>query len=82
MARIIPQEQIKRQLKLAGVKNLIEFGYPHVTADNIMTVYVYGAFFKAMLKENLGQAGEAVDRAIKSLMDELDEIHEKAKDDA
>ena len=38
----------------AGVQNLKEFGYPFVDSENILTDEVYSAFFKSVLKENLG----------------------------
>lgn len=44
----------EQHLIAAGVRNLQEFGYGAVTADNIMTDSVYRRFFKAMLEGNLG----------------------------
>lgn len=47
-------QEIREHLLKAGVKNLIEFGYPHVTTETILTDIVYKEFFKSMLNENLG----------------------------
>lgn len=44
----------EQHLIAAGVRNLREFGYPAVTAANILTDQVYRKFFKAMLEGNLG----------------------------
>lgn len=52
-------DAIKDRLVIAGVRNLKEFGYPNVTAGNILTDEVYAAFFASMLKENLGQGADA-----------------------
>ncbi len=38
-----------------GIKNMQEFGYPGVNAENITTDTVYKLFFENMLKENLGK---------------------------
>ena len=38
----------------AGVANLKEFGYPRVTAENILTDRIYSAFFRSILEGNLG----------------------------
>lgn len=46
--------EIRTKLIAAGVKNLKEFGYPDVTADNILTDLIYGGFFLSMLRDNLG----------------------------
>ena len=61
---------MKEKLIAAGVKNLREFGYPHCTADNILTDEVYKAFFKHMLEENKGQRSD-VDEAIEALLAEI-----------
>ena len=45
-------QEIREHLLKAGVKNLIEFGYPHVTTETILTDIVYKEFFKSMLNEN------------------------------
>ncbi len=56
------------KLLAAGVRNLKEFGYHGVTKDNILTDYVFSAFFKSMLKENLGAGA---DKEIKALLAEI-----------
>lgn len=67
---------VREKLIAAGVKNLKEFGYPAVTPENILTDYIYRAFFKSMLKENRGVAGEAVDSVIDKLLAEIAEAKE------
>lgn len=59
---------IQKKLLAAGVHNLKEFGYPDVTAENILTDYVYRAFFLQMLGENLGNG---VDKEINGLMKQI-----------
>jgi len=54
----------------AGVKNLKEFGYPDVNADNILTDAIYKAFFLSMLKDNIGKGYDA---PIQELIDHLEE---------
>jgi len=44
-------EKTKTAILKSGVKNLIEFGYPDVNTENILTDPVYWAFFKEMLEE-------------------------------
>ncbi len=63
-------QEIKEQLIKAGVRNLIEFGYPEVNAENIMTDIVYCGFFQAMLVENKGN-GKSIDVAIGELLNEI-----------
>jgi len=63
-------QTIKLKLIASGVKNLHEFGYPEVTLENIMTDEVYSAFFKSMLKDNLGQ-NNSIDDAVNELINEL-----------
>jgi len=36
----------------AGIRNLREFGYPDVNAENILTDRVYSAFFVSMLRDS------------------------------
>jgi hypothetical protein len=38
-------------LKLAGVRNLREYGYPGATAENITKDHIYAAFFLTMLED-------------------------------
>lgn len=59
---------IRDKLIAAGVRNLREFGYPHVTADNLLTDEVYSAFFASMLRDN---KGNGVDTEIDALLSEL-----------
>lgn len=58
----------QKHLIAAGVKNLKEYGYPHVTVENILTDTIYSAFFKSMLEDN---KGKGVDTAIKGLLDAI-----------
>lgn len=63
--------QIKNHLLKAGVKNLKEFGYPSVDPSNILTDIVYKEFFKSMLLDNKGKAGDQVDKIIDDLLKEI-----------
>jgi len=45
------KEKIKTAILKSGVKNMIEFGYPDVNTESILTDPVYWAFFKEMLEE-------------------------------
>lgn len=40
---------MENKLIEAGVRNLKEFGYPSVNAENILTDEIYKAFFERML---------------------------------
>lgn len=60
----------RNQLLRAGVKNLREFGYPHVTEFNILTDPVYSEFFKSMLNDNKGYS-PGLDDAIDGLLAEI-----------
>jgi hypothetical protein len=62
---------IKEKLIEAGIKNLKEYGYPHVTKENILTDEVYSAFFQSMLNDNKGQGGKEVDNAIDVLLSQI-----------
>lgn len=62
------QAQIEEKLIAAGVGNLVEFGYPDCTKDNILVEDIYRAFFVSMLEDNKGKAGPAVDAVIDSLL--------------
>ena len=64
------EEEIKSKLIIAGVKNLIEFGYPNVTAENILTDEVYKLAFKSMLNDNLGY-NKLVDKVINDLKSQI-----------
>jgi len=59
---------IREHLIAAGVKNLKEFGYPDVNAENLLTDVVYSGFFASMLRDNLGQG---VDEQINALLAEI-----------
>lgn len=64
------KEKIKEHLIKAGVKNLKEFGYPDVDANNILTDEVYKEFFKSMLDDNLGHQ-KMFDDVILELLESL-----------
>ena len=70
---------MKDKLIKSGVKNLIEFGYEGVTAENILTDHVYSAFFIEMLEDVLDEedSPEAVKNAAREL---LSQISHKKKD--
>lgn len=61
---------IRKKLIDAGVRNLKEFGYPGVTAENILPDPVYAGFFESMLLDNKGKAGSDVDKVIDQLLSE------------
>ena len=61
---------IREKLIKAGVKNLIDFGYEHVTEENILTDEVYKMFFANMLKENKGHS-DSIDIEIDKLLGEI-----------
>ena len=50
----------------AGVRNLKEFGYPDVSATNILTDRVYSVFFDNMLSENLGRGHDTEIKALRA----------------
>lgn len=62
--------RIRTHLITAGVANLKSYGYPHCTAENILSDKVYSAFFKSMLDDNKGHS-KAVDAEIDALLAEL-----------
>ena len=64
------KQEIKQKLLQNGVKNLIEFGYPDVNTENILTDIVYSDMFKSMLNDNKGYKND-IDEAIEELLDEL-----------
>ena len=59
-------------LVAAGVRNLKEFGYPDVDAENILKDVIYSKFFLNMLRDNLGLAGKNVDDQINILINEIE----------
>lgn len=61
---------IRKRLIDAGVRNLREFGYPSVNAENILEDQVFSSFFLSMLRDNLGQG---VDAEINQLIAEIEE---------
>lgn len=61
---------MRDRLIKAGVRNLKEFGYPHVDEKNILTDDIYKQFFISMLNDNLGKGA---DKDIKALLSELGE---------
>lgn len=65
---------MKDKLISNGIKNLKEFGYPEVTADNILTDIIYSGFFKSMLKDNLGHSAQ-IDKAINELLEEIKKVN-------
>lgn len=68
--RPLPSAVIRNRLISAGVRNLKEFGYPNVSADNLITDRVYRAFFKSMLEDNKGKGYDAeVDELLSLLTD-------------
>jgi hypothetical protein len=75
----ITEQQIREHLIKSGVKNLQEFGYPHVTEANILTDEVYKEFFKSMLNDNLGVKPE-VDKVIQALLTKLEAEQEVSND--
>lgn len=61
---------MKEKIIQNGVKNLKEFGYPHVNEQNILTDIIYSAFFKNMLEENKGQ-NSMIDEVLDELIDQI-----------
>lgn len=61
-------DMIRSKLLSAGVKNLKEFGYPGVNAENILTDQIYRAFFKSMLEDNMGKG---MDEHVGALLKEV-----------
>ena len=63
---------IRGKLIEAGVKNLKEFGYPHVSSDNILTDMVYSRFFQGMLDDTIeGYPGTEAATAAEGLLGEI-----------
>ncbi len=75
------KDKIRQMLIEAGVKNLKEFGYPNVTADNILTDMVFSQFFKEMLADNKGKSNKEVDAVIDHLIIEISTQNEHRKAD-
>jgi hypothetical protein len=70
---------VRDKLISAGVRNLLEYGYPDVNKDNILTDRIYAAFFRSMLQSNRGQ-GAAADSIIDKLIAEIDEEGKQKKE--
>lgn len=49
------QNNLKDEIIKNAVKNLKTYGYPLVDKTNIFTDEIYSAFFKSILKDNLGK---------------------------
>lgn len=65
-------EEIRKAILAAGVKNLRRFGYPKCTAENILVDQVYKAFFKAVLEDEENITDNAdTERVRKQLLREL-----------
>lgn len=64
--------KIRDRLISAGIKNLNEYGYPHVDASSIISDVIYSAFFASMLRDNIGAASAAVDCEINRLLMEIE----------
>jgi hypothetical protein len=60
-------QTIREKLIASGVRNLKEFGYLSVDAQNILTDMVFKRFFLSMLRDNLGKG---YDTDIKALIAE------------
>jgi hypothetical protein len=43
---------MEKKLIEAGIRNLKDFGYPNVTAENILTDMIYSQLFKRMLEQS------------------------------
>jgi hypothetical protein len=58
----------------AGVKQLRDFGYPDCTAENILRVPVYKAFFRKMVEGTRDEAprSSAIAGACEALLRDLD----------
>lgn len=70
---------ILERLIAAGVKNLKEFGYPHVTAENILTDDVYRAFFVNMVRDSLIELEyvKSPNSVIREAIKELKKLHKE-----
>lgn len=63
---------VRTMLLESGVRNLKEYGYPSVNAENILTDRIFSAFFKTMLEENKGRACKNIDTVIDMLLAEIE----------
>lgn len=67
-------KEIKSLLVESGVKSLSEYGYPNVSKENILTDYVFAAFFKSMLRDNLGKMYPEAQQSAHGLIDQLEQV--------
>ena len=67
---------IKTALINKGIEALKEYGYPSVTAENILTDEIYSSFFKEMLRGSIGQSRD-IDNAIIGICLIINETHPK-----
>lgn len=58
----------REQLIKAGIRNLNEFGYSGVTAENILTDKVFSKFFLSMLEDHIGKGA---DESVNALINEI-----------
>ena len=66
------RDMIRSKLIEAGVKNLKQFGYPGVTAENILTDQVYAAFFGAMLEDPDSSPSPSIAAVVAELRAEIE----------
>lgn len=62
---------VRHTLLEAGVRNLMEFGYPSVNTENITKDYIFRKFFRSMLEQTLEEAPR-FKTEIEALMAEID----------
>lgn len=62
--------QAKHAVISRGVKAAREFGWPNVTAENIITDRVYSMFFRSTLVDALD--GSDSDKVLNSIIDDID----------
>lgn len=55
MAAQLTDEQLRNRMIVSAVKDAHQFGYPHCTAENIVTDYVYGVFFESIISDVLSE---------------------------
>ncbi len=63
--------EIRKILVEAGVKNLKEYGYPNISPETILTDYVFAAFFRSMLEDNIPKMYPDAQDVAHALVDEL-----------
>jgi len=80
---LVTDAEIRQQLIAAGVKNLVEYGFPGVMAENILTHQVYQPFFDSMLEETARDARRhgryIIERAVTALRQEIAHVPEKVR---